>query len=77
MCIVSKAVKKMFIDAGSLVCNIQQNTDSILDWCGGKRVYPKRVCDLQLEVYGCKMTVPMLVLPCRVDELIIGTNVNK
>lgn len=76
-CTVSEDVEKMLIAAGSLDCNVQQNTDVVLVGCGGKRVYPKRVCDLRLEVYGCNVVVPTLVVPGQVDDLIIGTNVIK
>lgn len=76
-CSVSEAVEMRLIAAGNLNSDVQQDLDIVLIGCGGKRVYPKRVCDLQLEVYGCTVTVPTLVVPGQVDEFIIGTNVIK
>lgn len=76
-CSVSEAVEEKLIAAGTLSSDIEQDLDIVLIGCGGQRVRPKRVCDLQLEIYGCTVSVPTLVVPGQVDELIIGTNVIK
>lgn len=76
-CSVSEAVEQKLIAAGILDNDVQQDMDIVLIGCGGKRAYPKRLCDLELEVYRCKVIVPTLVVPGQVDELIIGTNVIK
>lgn len=56
---------------------IQQDLDVILVVCGGHRVHPKWIFGVQLEVCGCIVTIPTLVVSGQVDELIIGTNVIK
>lgn len=76
-CTMSESVEKALMDAACLDCSVQQNVNIVLIGCGGKRVHPKGVCDVQLEVYGCKVIVPTLVVPGQEDELIIGTNVIK
>lgn len=75
VCSMSEAVEQKLIAAGTLDSDVQQNLYIVLIGCGGQRVHPKRVCDLQLD--GCTVSVPMLVVPGQIDELIIGTNVIK
>lgn len=43
----------------------------------GLHVKPKYAFDLEMEVYGCKMVVPTLVVQGQHDDLILGTNVIK
>ena len=45
--------------------------------CGRLRVKPKSAFNVEMEVYGCKMSVPTLVVSGQNDELILGTNVIK
>ncbi|XP_076841572.1 uncharacterized protein LOC143485839 [Brachyhypopomus gauderio] len=76
-CTVSDAVADMLITAGALDGTVEDNPDIVLIGCGGKRAFPKSVCDLTLTVYGCDVIVPTLVVPGQVDDLILGTNVIK
>lgn len=76
-CSVNEAVEQKLVAAGVLDSDVQQDLDIVLVGCGGQKVHPKRVCDLQLEVYGCTVIVPTLVVPGQVDDFIIGTNVIK
>ena len=76
-CTISENIERKLTDAGSLDCDVKPNTDIVLVGCGGKLVYPKRVCDLRLNLYGCAVIVPTLVVPGQIDDLIIGTNVIK
>ena len=76
-CSINEAVEQQLIAAGTLDSNIQQDTDIVLIGCGGVRVKPKRVCDLQFEIYGCTVIVPTLVVPGQVDELIVGEPLSK
>lgn len=55
----------------------EEDTDVILIGCGGKRVFPKSTLELKLDVYGCDVIVPCLVVPGQGDDLILGTNVIK
>lgn len=76
-CSVSEDVERRLTAAGVLDCGAQQDLDIVLVGCGGHKVHPKRICNLQLEVYGCTVIVPTLVVAGQVDELILGTNVIK
>ncbi len=55
----------------------EEETDVVIIGCGGKRVFPKSVLELKLDVYGCDVFVPCLVVPGQSDDLILGTNVIK
>lgn len=55
----------------------QIDVNVVLVGCGGLRVKPKCAFNVEMEVYGCKMLVPTLVVPGQHDELILGTNVIK
>lgn len=76
-CSINEVVEQRLIAAGILDPAENQEIDIVLVGCGGQRAHPKRICDLRLEVYGCAVVVPTLVVPGQVDELIIGTNVIK
>ncbi len=67
-CSVSEDLEQKLIAAGALNSDVQQNLDIVLIGCGGKRVYPKRLRDLQFEVYGCTVIVPTLVVPGQADD---------
>lgn len=43
--------------------------------CGGLLTQPKCIYDLDIETYGFRYVVSMLVVPGQKDELIIGSNV--
>ena len=75
-CSVCEAVEQKNNVTGILDNDVQQDLDNVLIGCGGKRVHPKRLCDLQREAYGCTVNVPTLV-PGQVDEFIIEKNVIK
>uniref|UniRef100_A0AAV2KT76 ribonuclease H n=1 Tax=Knipowitschia caucasica TaxID=637954 RepID=A0AAV2KT76_KNICA len=51
-----------------------QDTDVVLIGCGGSRTLPVGVCDLNLEMYGCSVVVPTLVVNGQSEDLIIGSN---
>ena len=55
----------------------QSAHDIMIVGCGGHRVTPTAIYDLQVTVYGCSMTVPTLVVPGQSEEMILGTNVIK
>lgn len=76
-CTINEDVEKKLTETGSLDYDVKSNTDIVLVGCGGKLVYPKKVCDLQFDLYECAVIVPTLVVPGQIDELIIGTNVLK
>lgn len=52
-------------------------SDVVIIGCGGQRVTPKGMYELELSVYACKMVVPVLVVPGQTDDLILGSNAIK
>lgn len=51
-----------------------QPTDVVLIGCGCSRTVPSGVCDIVVEMYGCKVVVPVLVISGQSDDLIIVSN---
>ncbi|KAJ8367497.1 hypothetical protein AAFF_G00317200 [Aldrovandia affinis] len=51
--------------------------DIVIIGCGGHRVTPKAIYDVDVVVYDCKMVVPMLVVPGQTDDMILGSNAIK
>ncbi|CAI5684485.1 unnamed protein product [Oreochromis niloticus] len=54
-----------------------QPTDVVLIGCGGLRTVPSGVCDIMVEMYGCKVVVPMLVVTGQSEDLILGSNLMR
>ncbi|CAI5657640.1 unnamed protein product [Oreochromis niloticus] len=54
-----------------------QPTDVVLIGCGGSRTVPSGVCDITVEMYGCKVVVPMLVVAGQSEDLILGSNLMR
>lgn len=75
-CTLNEIVADKLIESGALAGTVE-DIDIVLIGCGGKRVFPKGACDLKLEVYGCDLVVPTLIVPGQADDLILGTNVIK
>lgn len=76
-CSISETAEMKLRDAGVITDQKQIDVNVVLVGCGGLRVRPKCAFGVEMEVYGCKMFVPTLVVPGQHDELIIGTNVIK
>ena len=74
-CSLSTEARKKLIDAGVVDLNSQGVTNIVFIGCGGIRVKPKSVVDLEMEVYGCRVSVPTFVVENQQDDLIIGSNV--
>lgn len=55
----------------------QSARDVVIIGCGGHRVTPTAIYDLNITVYGCPMSVPTLVVPGQTEEFIMGTNAIK
>lgn len=51
--------------------------DVVLIGCGGSKTIPSHVYDLEVEVCGYKVTLPILVVQGQNDSLIIGSNLLK
>lgn len=61
----------------SLTADDRFSTDKVIISCGGQHVMPKSAVSLQIEVCGCKIVIPTLVVQGQHDEMILGTNVIK
>lgn len=44
---------------------------------GWLKTRPLGVCELEMEVYGCRVAVPTLVVEGQSDDLILGSNLLK
>lgn len=51
--------------------------DVVIIGCGGHQVKPTAMYDLPVCVYGCKMIIPVLIVPGQTDEMILGSNAIK
>ena len=76
-CTINEDAKTKLSEAGVITVHDQFSTDVVLIGCGGRRVSPESAVHLNMEVYGCKITVPTLVVQGQHDEMILGTNVIK
>lgn len=76
-CTMSKIAELKLIDAGVVDVKKLLNSDVMLVGYGGRLVRPKSAFNINIEVYGCKMVVPTLVVEGQHDELILETNVIK
>lgn len=76
-CSISETAEAKLREAGVITDRQAINVNVVLVGCGGLRVKPKCAFDVEMEVYGYKMSVPTLVVPGQHDELILGTNVIK
>lgn len=43
----------------------------------GHQVTPSATCDVEVEVYDCKMIIPMFVVLGQTDDMILGSNAIK
>lgn len=81
------------LDSGSMACSLSSEvlqrllqegvvkaltpTDVVLIGCGGSKTKPFGVCDLKMELFGCPVIVPTLVVATQNDDLIVGSNLLK
>lgn len=52
-------------------------TSVTLIGCGGLKTSPIGVCEIQMKVLGCHISVPTLIVDGQSDDLILGSNVIK
>ncbi|XP_016311941.1 uncharacterized protein LOC107665540 [Sinocyclocheilus anshuiensis] len=76
-CTLNDSVVSKLREHGALDTVNEEDTDVVLIGCGGKRTFPKCMLELKLDIYGCDVIVPCLVVPGQGDDLILGTNVIK
>lgn len=75
-CTMSEKAEAKLLNAGVLAKENESNFDVVLIGCGGSQVKPKSAYNVEMEVYGCNIIVPTLVIRGQLD-LIIGINVIK
>ena len=79
------------LDSGSMACTLSEQAEQkmlnelpepipltqevVLVGCGGSLSRPKCMYEVEMELYGERCIVPVLVVPGQRDDLIIGTNV--
>lgn len=51
--------------------------DYVIISCDGHHVSPKDMYNLDVEVYGCRMMIPMMVVPNQTEQIILGSNAIK
>ncbi|XP_024119188.1 uncharacterized protein LOC112140459, partial [Oryzias melastigma] len=76
-CSINESTVQKLREAGALTDDRQLSVDVVLVGCGGLRVRPKCAFELDMEIYGCRMLVPTLVVQGQHDDLILGANVIK
>lgn len=59
---LSEEAWKKLIEAGVVDPSSQEVTNIVFIGCGGVRVKPESVMDLEIEVYGCRVSVPTFLV---------------
>lgn len=74
-CSLSAEAQKKLIDAGAIHLGSEEVTDVVFVGCGGVRVKPESLVDLEMVVYGCRVSMPTFIVENQRDDSIIGSNV--
>lgn len=74
-CSLSEVALQRLAAAGAIDLRNQGAPTVVFVGCGGVRVKPKSVVELDMEVYGCRILVPTFVVENQQDDLIVGSNV--
>jgi hypothetical protein len=73
-CTLSSRVLPELLHAGVLKSPSLRPTEIVLVGCGGLKTRPLGVCELEMELYGCRVAVPTLVVEGQSVDLILGSN---
>lgn len=76
-CTISEVEEQRLLSENILTEQQEMTQRIVLVGCGGVKVSPKCMYDMELELYGIKCMVPVLVVAGQKDEIIIGTNLLK
>lgn len=76
-CTMSSKILPQLLSTGMLSSLSFAPTDVVLVGCGSIRTNPLGVCELDMDVYSCHVTVPTLVVDRQSDGLILGSNLLK
>ena len=74
---MNKLAECSLLNAGAIFEHDKFASDVTLVGVGGQCVSPRSAFNVEMEVYGCRIIVPTLVVEGQHDELILGTNVIK
>ncbi|KAG1937112.1 interleukin-1 receptor accessory protein-like 1-A [Pimephales promelas] len=74
-CTINEDTEHELLSMGMSAQVDQSHMDVLLVGCGGVRVRPKGVYQLQMNVCGTLVSVPTFVVPGQRDQLILGSNV--
>ena len=74
-CTLSEQVEQQMLVNKLLPAETAMKEEVVLVGCGGVKTTTKRMYEVEMELYGVKCIVPILVVPGQRDELIIGSNV--
>ena len=76
-CSLSSRLLPMLQDASVISPHSIAPTSVVLIGCGGLKTSPVGVCELQMKVHDCQVSVPTLIVDGQADDLILGSNVIK
>ncbi|XP_061740923.1 uncharacterized protein LOC133541492 [Nerophis ophidion] len=76
-CSLSSRVLPLLEQANVLSSDLISPTSVILIGCGGSKIRPVGVCELQMTIFDCHILVPTLIVDGQCDDIILGSNVIK
>ncbi|KAL0147456.1 hypothetical protein M9458_057241 [Cirrhinus mrigala] len=76
-CTMSSKILPQLLSTGVLSSLSLAPTDVVLVRCGGTRTKPLGMIELDMDVYGCHVIVPTIVVEGQGDDLILGINLLK
>ncbi len=76
-CTMSSKILPQLLSSGVLSSLSLAPTDVVLVGCGGTRTKPLGMSELEMNVYGCHVTIPTLVVEGQGNDLILGSNLLK
>lgn len=68
-CTLSEAAEASLLASAPTLTKCSAD-DVVIIGCGGHRVKPTAMYDLSVCVYGCKMIIPVLIVPRQADRMI-------
>lgn len=74
-CTLSEAAEQILRDSNLIDDQSCKPTKKTLTGCGGNQTKPKCEYELNVDMFDCRMTVNVLVVPGQEDDMIVGSNV--
>ncbi|XP_061823055.1 uncharacterized protein [Nerophis lumbriciformis] len=76
-CSLSSCMLPLLEQANVISSDLISPTSVTLIGCGGSKTRPVGVCELQMTIFDCHISVPTLIVDGQCDDLILGSNVIK